>query len=371
MRIAHNLLPAWLLITAGWLSPAAFPAEPAPTGLCGSAVDESVAQESRGAIRRGLQFLLKEQLPDGSWARHPALTGLAALALLNAPEGLATPESAAAAERAARWLRRALAEPAAAPDAAGERRSGQAPYPTLNLAAGSWAVIRLQLGEDGEFLRGVRRRLFAAQCLDVPESDPAYGGFRPAPDSPPDLTTTAYVLETLYLTDGLEARRPAAATAYAAALRFVARGLPAADTFETPAAAPEGGKPPRDGLRAAAELKSLLYAGAKAGDPRVSAVLGWFGREGSLAANPGSGEAGYYAYTFTMAQAFRACERRGVEASAPGTRMADWRRRLLNELLRRQSGDGGWTHASANWWETRPELTTACALLAMELALLP
>ena len=130
--------------------------------LGGPAVEESLALESRAGLHRGLKFLLAQQLPDGSWARHPALTGLAVLALLNAPGEIRSPESNSAAERAAGWLRQRLAADMLAPPA--RQQAGEtSPRPILQLAVGSWALIRLRQESDHLLLREVRMRLLAAQ----------------------------------------------------------------------------------------------------------------------------------------------------------------------------------------------------------------
>ena len=379
----------------GWLAlllfgcPAAAPAGQWRDTLGGPAVGESLALESRSAIRRGMNFLLDRQLPDGSLARHPALTGLAVLALLNAPGELRSPASAAAAERAAGWLRRRLAAETDAP-IAGETP----PRPILHLAVGSWALMRLGQPADRPLLREVRTRLLAAQCLDLPEGDPNCGGFRPHPGAAPDFMTTTYALETLQLMEamalntapdsGSVAPRPQVISPAADWLwRWLAANPGMAPSVQASAAdvapAPPALRPSLTGLQAAALLKSLFYAGATAADARVGSLCAWFGRRADFAENPGAGDAGYYTYIFTLAQALRGCERQGMffndaatnrgKLPLPLNTCADWRRHTVEALLKRQAGDGGWHQSSPDWWETRPELTTAYALLAMELAL--
>ncbi len=358
----------------------AAPASPWRSSLGGSAVEESLAMESRAGLRRGLNFLLAQQLPDGSWARHPALTGLAVLALLNAPGDLRTSESATAAERAAGWLRRRLAEEAVVPPG-----SELSPRPVLQLAVGSWALIRLGQQADRPLLGEVRTRILAAQCLDVPLNNSDHGGFRPHPGAIPDFMTTAYALETLQLLEaaglnagpapGLAVIRP---EVISSAADWLWRRVP-----EEPGAMATADRVLEQkeltGLQAAAVFKSLFYAGVTADNSRVGILYAWFGRKTSFAENPGAGDAGYYTYIFTLAQALRGCERQGMfmddAAGKTGARKAsmkncgDWRRKMLEALLERQAGDGGWHQSVPDWWETRPELTTAYGVLAMELAL--
>ena len=56
-----------------------------------AALDISLQQESDRAIARGIEYLGQQQQPDGSWRKHPGITGLVTLAFLQAPRGL-TPD---------------------------------------------------------------------------------------------------------------------------------------------------------------------------------------------------------------------------------------------------------------------------------------
>jgi squalene-hopene/tetraprenyl-beta-curcumene cyclase len=355
-------------------------------------VDTSLTLEARSAIRRACRSLVARQLPDGSWAAHPAVTSLAALALLNAPDATAA-EHAAAARRGAAAVAEALPLQL---DADG---TVQRPYPVLTTAVAVLCLVRLDETAHTPLLRRARAFLLAAQRLDLPAADPAHGGFAGAPGAPPDLTTSEYVLEALYLTDHLDRDGAAAAAAdpaataradqaYAAALAFVGRcqerrpGEAAPPTppglRQTPGwfrDAPPGihdgvppGTPRGIGYLTAAGLKSLLYAGTAADDPGVTAALDWFRAFFRTDANPELGAAGYYTYLFTATKAFHAWERRRPTAVAGGP-PETWRRDVVLALLTRQSGDGGWRCQAPDWWETRPELTTAYALITLELAL--
>src|SRR5262245_11230959 len=52
-------------------------------------VEESLAREALHAIHLGIQYLEKNQQPDGSWSTpaFPAMTALAVSAILRSPEG--------------------------------------------------------------------------------------------------------------------------------------------------------------------------------------------------------------------------------------------------------------------------------------------
>lgn len=383
-----------LLAVAVTAAPAAAPTPPAATAplpLALRRVDTSLALEAQAAIRRGCRYLVSRQLPDGSWAAHPAVTSLAALALLNAP-------GTTGAEMAPAGRRGALAVAEALPLQLATGPAAQRPYPVLTTAVASFVLVRLQDPAHDALLHQARTFLLQSQCLDLPADAPGRGGFAGVPGRNPELTTSEYVLEALYLTDFLDAPTATGAdsagnaaparAAYAAALGFIGRcqelhPVEAAQTgaptwrrtpgwfHDTPPGVADGGPPgaPRGvGYLTAAGLKSLLYAGSPESDPHVQAALGWFGTHFTAAENPELGQAGYYTYLFTVTKALHAWERRDPEgraaAAPPG-----WRRAVLEALLSRQSGDGGWRCRAADWWENRPELATAYALLTLELAL--
>ncbi|MCP4011905.1 MAG: hypothetical protein GY728_02225 [Phycisphaeraceae bacterium] len=118
-----------------------------------------------------------------------------------------------------------------------------------------------------------------------------------------------------------------------------------------------------------AGFKSLLFAGLGPEDPRVAAALGWIRDHWTLAENPGVGQQGVFYYLHAMARALRAS---GLDeiVDADGTKH-DWRKEMIAELARRQRPDGRWFNDADRWEESRPELATIYACLALEEALKP
>jgi squalene-hopene/tetraprenyl-beta-curcumene cyclase len=112
-----------------------------------------------------------------------------------------------------------------------------------------------------------------------------------------------------------------------------------------------------------AGLKSMIYAGLKADDPRVKAALKWIQRHYGLDSNPGLGDQGLYYYYHTFAKALDATGLDTVEG-ADGLKH-DWRRDLRQELIRRQRPDGSWINQADRWMESDPNLVTGYALLAL------
>ena len=112
-----------------------------------------------------------------------------------------------------------------------------------------------------------------------------------------------------------------------------------------------------------AGLKSMIYAGVGPDDPRVEAALKWIRKHYGLESNPGMGDAGLYYYYHVFAKALDATGLDLIE-DADGVEH-DWRRELVEELVRRQRADGSWVNENSRWMEGDPSLVTGYALLAL------
>lgn len=127
-------------------------------------------------------------------------------------------------------------------------------------------------------------------------------------------------------------------------------------------------KTPNGGLRSYgsmtyAGLKSMLYAGVKADDPRVKAALQWIRKSFDVKANPGMGKQGLFYYYHVFSKALDVAGLDAIEDSQ-GVKH-DWRRELREELIARQQPDGSWVNTETRWLEGEPTLATAYALMSL------
>lgn len=116
-----------------------------------------------------------------------------------------------------------------------------------------------------------------------------------------------------------------------------------------------------------AGFKSMLYAGLSKEDPRVQDALAWIGAHFTFEENPGLGQQGYFYYIHAMSRALHAS---GLEriVDSTGTER-DWRAELVEALVRRQSEAGTWRNSHERWEESREDLATIYAVLALEEAI--
>ena len=219
-------------------------------------------------------------------------------------------------------------------------------------------------------------------------SDFNYGGSGYEPQkkgSRPDLSNTSFLLDALQATgagpedeavkralvfvskcQNLETEHNT--TAFAAKVRD-------GGFYYTPAAGgvSEAGQTEDGGLRSYgsmtyAGLKSMIFAGVKADDPRVKAAVTWIKKHYTLSANPGMPKPaqGLYYYLHTFAKALSAM---GLDVLEDDKGVKHpWRHDLLVELAKQQRSDGSWVNSDPRFMEANTNLVTAYALLALSYA---
>jgi squalene-hopene/tetraprenyl-beta-curcumene cyclase len=234
------------------------------------------------------------------------------------------------------------------------------------------------LARADKFLRGLQWD----EEEGIDKSDVRYGGADYGPSKKrPDLSNTQFLVEALK-TLGAKDDDPNVQKA----LVFVSRCQNLESQYnQTPLAAKvndggfiytvaaggssPAGNTPNGGLRSYgsmtyAGLKSMIYAGLTAKDPRVKAASEWIRKFYSVTENPGVGQQGLYYYYDTFAKTLSALKVDEFE-DAKGQKH-DWRKELADQLFHVQQANGSWVNPKERWLEGDPSLATAYALLAIK-----
>lgn len=327
-------------------------------------------------VGRAIGFLAtKGQAEDGSFSSQagPAVTALVATALMRHGRTPSDPLVARSLAYLEQFIR---------PDG-GVFGAGSlyANYET------SIAILCLaEANKDGRYTEKLKKAEAYIKGLQWDEgenkdsSDPAYGGAGYGRHKRPDLSNTQFFMDALQAM-GTDVNDDAVKRALIFVSRcqnletehnttpFAAKN-PDGGFYYTPAAGGSSmaGTTPEGGLRSYgsmtyAGLKSMIYAGLNADDPRVKAAVKWIRTHYDLTSNPGMGAAGLYYYYHTFAKALDALKQ-DVFVDQQGVQH-DWRAELRAELARRQLPDGSWVNEADRWMEGDPNLVTAYALLTL------
>ncbi len=374
-------------------------------------LDDASWTSGRTATRRGLAWLESTQSRRGGWmegaevvatdqppreaAAAVAVTGLGLKAFAQAPALADSPE---AVTRALGFVRSALEEYGFE----GLAAAGLGNYVASSVTMGLSAHGSLSDPGDARALGDAVIFLRTSQwdrAEGVSPKQDWYGGAGYGSRGRPDLSNTQMMLDALYdagvspeepvvqkalvfltRTQNLKATNPAAwAQAGGDDGGFIYTPANDGESFGS-AVAGEGryGETMPEGVARSlrsygsmtyAGFKSLLYAGLTADDPRVAAAIGWIQQHWTLTENPGLGGQGLYYYLHAMARALRASGLDQIQS--PDGTLHDWRRELIATLVDLQRADGSWRNDEDRWEESRPELATIYAVLAMEEALKP
>jgi squalene-hopene/tetraprenyl-beta-curcumene cyclase len=332
-----------------------------------------------GLTVKAVNFLRPRQEDDGSWSanrKEPGITALVVTALLRSKQ--VTPVDPTV-TKALAYLERFLGPKGGLTEAphsnyttaiaimAFQEANKQGRYDTI-ISGGQEFLKSMQWdesegrGRDSDFYGGA-----------------GYGGN----NSRPDLSNTAFMMEALR-ESGLPANDPGLQRA----LVFVSRCQNLKSEFNDQpwagkvddggfvyTAANGGssvaGKTENGGLRSYAAmtyagLKSMIYAGLSADDPRVKAAYEYIKKNYSLDENPGLGERGLYYYYQTFAKAMALIGKPTlVDASG---KEHDWRAELVAALAKRQDANGSWVNKADGFMEGDPNLVTSYGLLALAYA---
>ena len=347
--------------------------------ICGvfeAKVTATTPEAIKHAIVRASQYLRESgQQSDGSFSPKsgPAITALCITALVRT----GTPADSPMVTRAVAYL------------LTFQQSDGGIYQPESAVANYETSIAILALhecnisGQYEEIIQKARQFLTVIQW-DESEgntfAEPEYGGAGYGRHERPDLSNTAFLIDALKGV-GASSDDPAIQRALIFVSRSqnlegvydildVANKNPDGGFFYTPANGGESqaGTTPTGGLRSYGSmtysgLRSMIYAGVSADDPRVVAAIEWLKQHYTFAENPGMGDAGLFYYFHTAAKALHVLGQDqviGIDGKAH-----DWRKDLVGALLSSQNEDGSWVNNNSRWLEGDANLVTSYALLAL------
>ncbi|MGE3166357.1 MAG: prenyltransferase/squalene oxidase repeat-containing protein [Planctomycetota bacterium] len=351
------------------------------------------------SIDRGCNWLIDHQNPDGSYGRFPdvGITAFAIEALARSPRAYRE-QHGPAISKAVEYL---LAN--RHPDGS-IFNEGQA----LQNYKTSMAILALVALDSGRAepryakeIEAAKRYVMGLQCseestpapFDAQQNPAAYGGIGYGSSRKPDLSNTQIALDALHAVGLAED-----AAVLQRARLFLTRCQNAAQNdfldgkervstgdggfIYSPDESKAGVVQNADGTTSFrsygsmtyAGLKSYIYAGLTAEDPRVQAALGWISNHFTVDENPGMaipehperGQMGLYYYYVVMARTFEALGQSSLK-DKDGKEIF-WANQLATKLLALQAEDGSWQNPVDRWWESDQTLVTAYAIRALTIA---
>lgn len=365
-------------VIAGLLSLAAHPLTAQDRGEAKSTKLKSTEATRTAVVERGLKYLAEQGQSDaGTFSDRvgPGVTALAITAALRNGYGVQDPVVAKGLKALESFVK---------PDG-GIYGNGRLKNYETCVAMLCFSEAN-QTGKYSELLSRAKDFVTGTQLGEGKRdpSDPWYGGVGYGGPGRPDLSNTGYMIEALRAVEVAEED-----PAIQAAMKFVSRCQNLDSKFNDTVFAGkvnDGGFyyeipttkidpstsderfTPNGGLRSYGSmgytgLKSMIFAGLKADDPRVKATLQWIAQHYDVQSNPGMGSAGLYYYYHTFAAGLHAA---GIEklTSDDGAEH-DWKRDLVLELAKRQNKDGSWSNDNRRWFENDKNLATSFALMAL------
>jgi squalene-hopene/tetraprenyl-beta-curcumene cyclase len=334
------------------------------------------AAERNAAIDKGIAFLAKSQAADGSYSTKGG-TGVTSLIVHSLLRNGRSPTDPTVA-KGLKYLEANVREDGGIYAEKSFLRNYETCLAVVCLASAN---------KDGKYTKIIKAADNYLKGIQIDEqenknkSDLEYGGVNYGTRGNPDLSNTSYLVEAL-----VAAGNGPEDEALKKALVFISRCQNLESEHNTTASAAKvndggfyysvadaetkagKGQNPEGGLRSYgsmsyAGMKSMLYAGLTAEDPRVKAAMKWLGMHYSVEQNPGLGDAGLYYYYQLMAKALDAAKMKtfkddkGVEH--------DWKAEMTEALLKRQKADGSWVNTDNKWMESDPNLATGFAILSL------
>lgn len=351
------------------------------------------------AIDRGCNWLIDHQNPDGSYGGMPdvGVTALVVDALARSPRSYRE-EHGPAISKAVEYLL-ANRHPDGSFFNAGQ---GLENYKTsLSMLALNGLDVGRKAPRYAAEVEAAKRFVMGLQCaedskplpFDEDENPAAWGGIGYGSARKPDLSNTQISLDALHAV-GLAEDSPVLQRA----LKFLTRcqNVPQNDFLSGPDRrstgdggfiySPDESKAGQErnpdgtisyrsyGSMTYAGLKSYIYAGLTAEDPRVKAALAWISANFTIDENPGMasadfpsrGQMGLFYYYLVMARTFDVLGLNSIRDKDGTERF--WANELANKLLTLQDEQGFWQNPVDRWWEADRAVVTSYVVRALTLA---
>jgi squalene-hopene/tetraprenyl-beta-curcumene cyclase len=331
-------------------------------------MDPELREKARRAVDSGLRYLRGTQLEDGSWANSVGVTALVLRAFLESHRGYNESDGAFITKPIQFLLYNVRKNGAISESLTNEN---------YNTATAMFALAATNNPQYQDTIKNAQAYLKKLQVDEGEGYDPShrfYGGIGYGGDERPDLANLVFALDALKKT-GLDPKDPL----WERAIIFINRSQNRSESNDQkgmgndggftymPGYSPFGGTGSYGGMTSAG-LISLLFAGVDKSDPRVQAAWKWLGENYTLDENPGAGGAhGLFFYYAAFAQAMAAMGE--AEITDKQGQVHNWRNELARTLLALQHPDGYWMNTkSSRWWEGNKDLSTARAVIALNLA---
>ena len=379
-RVEHQTLLATAQAAAAEQAQqeAAKAAVAAPSAEAKALVEDSPwrAERRQEAMARGAAYVLKEQGEDGSWGKGNAgITSLCLRALLAAGKPATDP----AVKKGIDFLLKSQK-----PDGG---IYGDADLKTYTSSIACSVLVKADPKAYAETIEKVKGYLIKTQWDEeesIDKANPWYGGHGYGKHERPDLSNTQFFVQAMH-DAGVPKDNPlwAKLTVFLSRCQdrsesndktFVGRddgGFVYAPTSkegpESKAGTvdlPDGRKGLKSyGSMTYAGFKSFMYAGLKRDDPRVVAAMEWIRKHWTFEENPDMGQLGLYYYYETAARALSAWGEDNVMDARRRTH--DWKAELTEAIVKRQRPDGSWLNEADRWFEGFGPVTTSYCLNAL------
>lgn len=347
----------------------------------------SLLKETRHTLKIAYEYLLKSQLPNGSWKDNPAITALVLYSFLLPPLYNPDMNSEKALIKGFEYLEKFVK-----PDGGiykDEYRNYVTSVCLLAFAESNQEKYKLIIENAKNFL--IKFQVDEGEGIE--KDHPYYGGIGYGGDDRPDLSNTQFALDAIKAAEDYEVRyskiiptdsnqvekdEAELGLHWRKALVFLSRCQNVKAVNDMPYATNDGGfiyetgtyKEERShsyGSMTYAGVKSLLYARVDKDDIRVKQAVSWIRDHYTLEENPGFGQAALYYYYMTFAKCLDALGEDVIIDSSD--RRHYWREDIIKKLISLQHEEGYWVHTHARYLHNVKDLVTSYAIISIKFAL--